>query len=270
MRAFNRGQGPLAVVTGAGTGLGRALALELSRRGVPVAGLGRSGPSLETTAGLATGAPVIPYEVDVGDSDAVVATFDSLRDKLGDPTILINNAAVHPRRDFLAGTPEEFMECVAINLGGVVNCAHAALRSMTLTGRGRIINVGSFADISPQPLAGAYSVSKGAARIFSRALVADLGDRFPDIVISTWMPGILRTRMGLATGLDPNIAAQWGAELALCNDRDLNGAVFERDLQIPAPRSLKRRVFEKILCRSTPARRLTPTHGEQPAEMYAG
>jgi NAD(P)-dependent dehydrogenase (short-subunit alcohol dehydrogenase family) len=242
----------------------------MSRRGVSVAALGRTLSNLETTAGLATGAPVVPYEVDVSDNNAVVAAFATLRSKLGEPTILINNAAVYPRRDFLAGTPEEFMECVAINLGGAVNCAHAALLSMTSTGRGRIINVGSFADISPQPMAGAYSVSKGAVGAFSRALVADLGDRFPDIVVSTWMPGILATQMGLATGLDPAIAARWGVELAFSNDRDLNGAVFERDLQILAPRSFKRRMLERLLRRSTKVRRLAPASAEQVVESQAG
>lgn len=255
----NGGTPRVAVVTGAGTGLGRALTVAFARRGIAVAALARSRPDLEETAASAHGAPVLPLSVDVSDGAAVKEAFASIRAQLGHPSILMNNAAVHPRRDFLAGTPEEFMECVAINLGGVVNCAHAALLSMAEAGRGRIVNVGSFADLAPQPMAGAYSVSKGAVRIFSRALVADLGDRFPDIIISTWMPGILATRMGLADGLEPSVAAAWGVELALSDDRELNGVAFERDTQIPEHRSLKRRIADKILRQSTPLRRLVPS-----------
>lgn len=258
MRGPDRMPVPIAVVTGAGAGLGRAMTAELARRGILVAAIGRSLPDLQATAANDKSA-IIPFCADVSDGKAVSAAFAAIRDRLGDPTILINNAAVHPRRDFLAGSPDEFMDCLAINLGGAVNCAHAALKSMSLTGKGRIINVGSFADLAPQPMAGAYSVSKGALRIFSRALVADLGDRFPDIVISTWMPGILATRMGLANGLDPAVAARWGVELALTDDRELNGAIFERDLQMAEARSLKRRIADRILRRSPRLRRLGVT-----------
>jgi len=257
----------IAVVTGASVGLGRALALEFSRRGVTVVGFGRNLADLETTASMAPGARIVPMQVDVGDADAVALAFQEIRETVGDPTILINNAAVHPRRDFLDETPHEFMACLAVNLGGAVNCTHAALKSMVRAGRGRIVNVGSFADLAPLPGAGAYSVSKGATRIFSRALVADLGDRFPDIVVTTWMPGILATRMGLPDGLDPAVAARWGVELALSNERELNGAVFDRDVQVLEPRSLKRRVVEKLLRRSAPQRRLDPPIHETPNDM---
>lgn len=269
MGTTSRSASPVAVVSGASVGLGRALAVEFTRRGVTVVGLGRSSADLEATAGLADGAPIVPMQVDVADADAVALAFEDIRQTVGNPTILINNAAVYPRRDFVEETPHEFMACVAVNLGGAVNCSHAALKSMTRTGRGRIVNVGSFADIAPLPGAGAYSVSKGAMRIFSRALVADLGDRFPDIVITTWMPGILATRMGVPDGLDPAVAARWGVELALSNGRDLNGAVFERDIQMAEPRSLKRRVVEKLLRRSAPQRRLAPPSRERREDIAA-
>ena len=256
MRMIERDSSPLAVVTGAGTGLGRAMTIEFAIRGIPVAAISRNPVDLQRTVDMAVGAMVVPFRVDVSESRAVVETFSAIRQQMGDPTILVNNAAIHPHRDFVASEPGEFMECVSINLGGAVNCSHAALKSMIRTGEGRIVNVGSFADIAPQPLAGAYSVSKGALRIFSKTLVADLGDRFPGIVVSTWMPGILATRMGLATGLEPSVAARWGVELALCNDVELNGAVFEQNVQRPEARSLKRRIVEKLLRRSPPLRRL--------------
>lgn len=245
----------VAVVTGAGAGLGRAMAIELTRRGIRVAGFGRRKAGLEATLELAEKGRFIPKLVDVGDAGAVRTAFAELRAEAGDITILVNNAAVYPRLDFLQETPESFMKTLQVNVGGVVACTHAALETMSKTGLGRILNVGSFADLAPLPCSAAYSVSKGAARILTLALVADLSDRFPDIVISTWMPGILATDMGLPDGLDPAVAAQWGASLALWHDRSLNGSVFERNREVLAPRSLKRRLKDRVLLRSRPAPR---------------
>ncbi len=234
-----------AVVTGAGGGLGREIALALVARGVRVAGLGRRQSALDETAALA-GAGFSAHICDVADPTAVAATFKTI----GPVSLLVNNAAVYPRRDFLDETGESFMHSVNVNLGGVVACSRAALDGMVQTGIGRIINVATFADIAPLAASSAYSVSKGAARVLTRALVADLGDRFPDIVISDWMPGMLATDMGIADGLDPAISAKWGAALALWHDRSLNGAVFEMSREILPPRGLKGKIKDLVLLRS--------------------
>ena len=253
----------IAVVTGAGGGLGRALTLELAGRGLTVAGLGRRAAPLEETAALVrerTGAGsgdarFLPLVADVADPAAVAAAFDRI-DDAGVPRILINNAAIYEHFDFLDAPPEAFMRAVAVNLGGVVNCCHAALKRMTRDGAGRIVNVASFADLAPLPASAAYSVSKGAARILTRALVADLADRFPDIVITDWAPGALATRMGLPDGLPPETAAKWGAALALETDPALNGRVFERDRELPPPRGLKGRIKDLVLLRRPPPPRV--------------
>jgi NAD(P)-dependent dehydrogenase (short-subunit alcohol dehydrogenase family) len=237
-----------AVVTGAGTGLGRALAIELARQGVQVAGFGRRAELLAETSKLA-GPRFTPVRLDVGDPDAVKAGMDVVSRALGSVSLLINNAAVYPRLDFLDETPESFMQSVAINLGGVAACSHAALGQMVEKGYGRILNVSTFADLAPIPASSAYSVSKGAARILTRALVADICDRFPDIVINDWMPGSLATDMGIAEGLDPALAARWGVSLALWHDRSLTGTVWERDTEQLPMRSLKGRVKDALLMR---------------------
>ncbi|MBO9400966.1 SDR family oxidoreductase [Shimia sp. R9_3] len=246
--------GRIAVVTGAGSGLGRALAIALTAKGITVAGLGRRAEKLEETAVLA-GAQFLPIVADVADPDAVRTAFGTVR-KHGAVSILINNAAVYPHRDILDETPESFMHTMAVNLGGVVNCTSEALTDMTALGHGRILNVGSFSDLQPLPCSAAYSVSKGAVSSFSRALVADLGDRLPKIVINTWMPGILRTDMGLEDGIDPTLAAEWGATLALWDDPSLNGAVFDRDREVLLPRGLKGRVKDLIRMQRRQPRRI--------------
>jgi len=245
----------IAVVTGAGGGLGRALALDLAARGMRVAALGRSPGGVEETAAMGPKGRILPVVADVADAAAAREAFAQLAEA-GPVTVLINNAAVYPRRDFLDESGESFAETVAINLGGMVNCTRAALDGMVENGRGRIVNVSTFADIAPLPASSAYAVSKGAARIFSRALIADLADRFPGIVISDWMPGMLATRMGVARGLDPAQAAKWGAALALWDDPSLNGAVFEMDREILPPRGLKGRIKDRLLGRRAVARQI--------------
>lgn len=246
----------VAIVTGAGTGLGRALSRELISRGVQVVGLGRRQAPLDEVAQSAASDRFHPISVDIGNWDDLAPVFTHIQTKIGLPTLLINNAAIYPHRDILDETPQSFMQTVDVNLGGVFNCCHGVLPQMVDQGFGRIINIGSFADISPAPVSSAYSVSKGAARILTRALVADLGDRFPDIVISDWMPGVLNTQMGLSTGLDPKVAAILGVNLALWHERGLNGLVFDRDQEMQPLLSFKRRLFNKVTGRKAQPRRL--------------
>jgi NAD(P)-dependent dehydrogenase (short-subunit alcohol dehydrogenase family) len=235
-------QTEIAVITGANQGLGRALAHSLARRGVVVAGIARA----PFEAGLDQ---VLSVGADITDHLAVAHAFDMIRDRLGKPTILINCAEVYPHRDILDETPSSFMETVRINLGGTFNCCHAVLPDMVAAGMGRIINIVTFADVQPAPLAAGYSVSKGAVRILTRSLVADLGDRFPGIVINDWIPGSHVPRRGIANGIDPEIAAEWGANLAMRRDAAINGLVFFRDREFRPKAPLKRRLKERILGR---------------------
>lgn len=246
----------VAVVTGAGSGLGRALTIELSAHGFSVVAIGRRRAALEETQVMATGAPVHVMALDVGKVDQVADAFAKMRAKHGPVAVLINNAAVYPRRDILDETPSSFMDVVNINLGGLFACSHAVLPDMVDRGRGRILNVSTFADIAPLPASAAYSVSKGAARILTRALVADLGDRFPGIVIGDWMPGMLATGMGIPDGLKPDVAAKWGVDLALRCDPTFTGTVFEQNREMLPGRGIKGRIKDLVLLRKRPVARI--------------
>lgn len=235
-------KGAVAVVTGAGSELGLALTAALALRGMAVVGI-------SATPFAPKDGRVVPVIADVRDPVAVAAAFADIRDRLGVPTILINGAEVYPHRDILEETPASFMDTVQMNLGGAFNCCHAVLPEMVARGHGRIINIVTFADVMPAPLAAGYSVSKGALRILTRALVSDLGDRFPGIVINDWVPGTHTPRKGIPDGVDPGVAAEWGANLALLHDRGINGLVFLQDREHTPPRSLKGRVKDRVLGR---------------------
>ena len=239
-------RGGVAVVTGASRGLGRALVAEFLVQGMRVAGIARSTGALEDLASESRGR-FLPVAADMGDADQVANGFALIARTLGAVTILVNNAAVYPRRDILDETPDSFIETININLGGSFHACHNALPVMTGLGFGRVVNVVTFADRAPIPLASAYSVSKGAQRILTKALVADLGDRFPDIVVTDWVPGALRTSMGRPGGLRPEQAARWGVRLALLHDRDLQGALFVQNAQSLPPRPRKERAIQFLL-----------------------
>lgn len=241
------------VVTGAGSGLGRSLARRLAQSGAIVAALGRQMQPLEDTASGHRN--ITPFRCDVSDPVALEGAFADLRRVIGPVSILINNAAMYPKRDIFDESQKSFMDTVAINLGGTFGATRLALDDMTDAGFGRIMNVATFADIAPLPASSAYSVSKGAARILSRALQADLADRFPNIVITDWLPGMLDTQMGIQGGVNPDDAAVWGTTLALMDDPSLNGATFEMTREIPPPRSLKKKLKDKLLFRTPPAPR---------------
>ena len=142
-----------AVITGAGSGLGRALALNLANRGMTVAGLGRRAEALDETAAEA-GDNFHAIPTDISDFDALRAAFDQIS-ALPPLTLLINNAATYPHRDILEESPESFMATMATNFGGMLTATRLSLDHFAETGFGRILNVATFADLHPLPTASA-------------------------------------------------------------------------------------------------------------------
>lgn len=233
-------QTPVAVISEAGEPLGRELALALARHGVKVAAISRSGYEPETDL-------ILSVTADASSPQDAARAFTEIRARFGAPTILINAAEVYPHRDILDETPESFMATLQTNLGAAFNCCHEILPAMVASGKGRIINVVTFADIQPVPFSAGYSVSKGALRILTRSLVADLGERLPGIVINDWIPGSHAPRRGIADGIPPAVVAEWGARLALLQDPGISGLVFLRDREHQQELSWKRKLKDRVL-----------------------
>ena len=146
----------VALVTGAGSGIGRAVSLSLGKAGYAVMLTGRRRAELERTAEAVRsfGAPPSVQPADVSKPDAVNALFSAVRDKYGRLDVLFNNAGINaPPLPFEELSYEQWTAVVDVNLTGAFLCAQAAFRVMKtqLPGGGRIINNGSISAHAPRP-----------------------------------------------------------------------------------------------------------------------
>ncbi len=168
-----------AVITGAGSGLGRALALDLSGRGASVVISDIDPASAEETAGLVraqgTRAEVIPC--DVTDRDAVFGLVDETERRLGGIDFLANNAGVAVGGPFDELSIEDWRWAVDINLWGVIYGCQAAVPKMKAQGRGYILNVASAAGLLAPPAMSAYNVTKAGVVSLSETLYAEYKQR---------------------------------------------------------------------------------------------
>src|SRR6476659_3851751 len=156
--------GKIALVTGAGTGIGKHAALALSREGYSVALAGRRKDRLEATAAEAKG-PTLVVPTDVGDPASVKALFAKTLEVFGRLDVLFNNAGTGappvPLEDL---TVEQWRRVVDVNLTGAFLCTQAAFRLMKEQAPrgGRIINNGSISAHAPRPNSAPYTASKHA------------------------------------------------------------------------------------------------------------
>ena len=165
---------PVAVVTGAGSGIGRVVSHALLGAGYRVALAGRRADALHATAGDATRALVVP--TDVSDPDSVTALFARVRSVWGRVDLLFNNAgSFGPRGSVDEVSPEDWRATVAVNLTGAFLCAGQAFAAMRdqRPGGGRIINNGSISAHAPRPRSVAYTATKHAVTGLTRSIALD-------------------------------------------------------------------------------------------------
>ncbi|MDQ6850253.1 MAG: SDR family oxidoreductase [Actinomycetota bacterium] len=163
-----------AVVTGAGSGIGRSVANILLRNGWGVALAGRTRDSLEQTAGLSDLAKVVP--TDVSDPGSVQALFATVQAAFGRLDLLVNNAGTFgPSGTVDQISYDDWSQTIAVNLTGAFLCAHHAAKIMRAQRPrgGRIINNGSISAHSPRPGSAAYTASKHAITGLTKSIALD-------------------------------------------------------------------------------------------------
>jgi 3-oxoacyl-[acyl-carrier protein] reductase len=185
----------VAVVTGGSRGIGRAIALELARRGFTIAVNYKSDERAadETVEAIvAAGGGARALRADVSDGAAVTALFGEV-DAMGPIGVLVANAGI--TRDTLLGasTQADFTDVMNVNLGGVVACCREAVRRMLSRRAGSIVTLSSVAAQRPGRGQSNYAASKGAIEAFTRSLAVELAPR--QIRVNAVAPGIIDTAM---------------------------------------------------------------------------
>jgi 3-oxoacyl-[acyl-carrier protein] reductase len=206
----------VALVTGAGRGLGRELATSLSSAGLAVGLVGRNVSRLEEVEAT-LGGPSCSVAADVTDPDLVRQAVDTVEERLGPVDLLVDNAGLRdPVRAMpWEADPRRWWQVMEVNLLGPVLLAHEMVPRMLQRGGGRVLELGSGVGLRPEPGYSAYSVSKAALLRWVDNLAAGL-DADSGVRVLAASPGLVRTDMTeqMWEGL-PESA--YGSAKPLCN-----------------------------------------------------
>jgi 3-oxoacyl-[acyl-carrier protein] reductase len=192
-------QNHIAVVTGSGSGIGRAIALGYAREGAELAVLDINSEAVAKTAAdiRDAGGKAQAFTLDVTDRNACRATAAEVAAKIGQVSILVNNAGINRRNGF-AGDPDavikDWQDIMAVNLNGLFNVTHAFLAPLRAA-KGRIVNIASIQSFSHvrTPNSPAYTTSKHGVLGFTRALAAELGK--DGVRVNAIGPGFIETAL---------------------------------------------------------------------------
>jgi 3-oxoacyl-[acyl-carrier protein] reductase len=189
-----------ALITGAGRGIGRAVAIALSKQGARVELVARTSSELEDTARLCTGVAT-SHVVDLTDGAAI----DALAAVIGDVDVLINNAGTFSTGNAVDGDPDEWARLFALNVLAPMRLTRRFAPGMAARERGTIVNIGSVAAIEPMKGLGAYAASKHALRGWSLSSyerlreagikVVLINPAYVDTPMTDAVPGVRRDRL---------------------------------------------------------------------------
>jgi 3-oxoacyl-[acyl-carrier protein] reductase len=194
-------QGKVALVTGAGKGIGRAVALALAAEGVQVGLLARTESDLQEVAAeiIAAGGNVATVVADVADRTAVNVAVAKIHQELGPIDILINNAGIGSFAKFLEMEPEKWEQIIQVNLFGTYYVTRAVLPDMMQRQTGDIINISSTSGLRAAAGSSAYSASKFAVMGLTEALMQEV--RKHNIRVSALTPSTVATPLALNNNL---------------------------------------------------------------------
>jgi len=187
-------EGQAALITGAGRGIGKTIALKLAVSGANTILVDMS-PEMDDVRKEIEGMnrKCLTFQVDVTDLEAIYAMVNNIIEELGEIHILVNNAGITQDNLFMRMKPEQWSKVIDVNLNGVFNVTKAVIRSMVKQRYGKIINISSVVGFSGNPGQVNYSSTKSALVGFTKSLAREVGTR--GVTVNAVAPGFIDTAM---------------------------------------------------------------------------
>lgn len=220
-------EGKVALVTGAGQGIGRAIALRLARDGADIAIVDMNEAKMSDVAGEVRdiGRKATTFKADISKRDDVYAAIDHAEKQLGGFDIMINNAGIAQVQPLADVTPEELDKILKINVGGVLWGIQAAAKKFKQRKtKGKIISASSIAGHDGFAMLGAYSASKFAVRALTQAAAKEYAS--DGITVNAYGPGIVGTDMWVE--IDRRFAELTGAKVGETYKKYVEGIALGR------------------------------------------
>ncbi len=248
--------GKVAVITGAGSGIGRALAIELARRGALLALSDIDVVGVADTAGRCEklGARAVPFELDVADRAAVIAHAADVRSEFGLANLVVNNAGVSLGSTILDMEWDDFDWIMNIDFWGVAHGTKAFLPDLIASGDGHVVNVSSVFGLMSIPSQSAYNAAKFAVRGFTGSLRQEMIAGGHNVGVTCVHPGGIKTnivrngRQSGETAVDVDTAHAQFQKIALTRPESAARAII-RGVERNRPRVLigpDARVFDAL------------------------
>ena len=194
----NQNDQRVAMITGAASGIGKATAIELSRRGSIVIAIDRNAQLLDELSH--ENPSILTFPADVTDTDQLKKIVSQAVDLFGRIDVLVNNAGYSFYERHAESTLEHWRQTMAINIEAMYILTKLVTPHMMENHYGRIVNVSSTQSLQAEGNVGAYAASKGAINAWSRALAVDLAEY--NILVNVVAPGAVQTGMSVIDGID--------------------------------------------------------------------
>jgi len=234
--------GRVAAITGAGSGIGKALAMDLARRRCALALADIDAQRVERVADECRqhGVHATTARVDVADRDAVIAWSNACREDHGRVNMIFNNAGVSLSAPAESMKIEDFRWLMDINFWGVVHGTQAFLPHLRASGEGHVVNISSIFGIMAMPTQSAYNAAKFAVRGYTEALRMELEMQGAPVSATCVHPGGVATDIARAARIDPAVLNEAGVDEATMRDRT------NRMLQVTQPEAAARQILRGV------------------------